>query len=176
MKSDLIYVGKLGKTVGLKGQLKLYIESDFPSQFKSGSKFTTNKNIELEIESFNTNSNVVKFIGIDDIEEAKKLVTQQLFTSIEQTRTQCELNNKEFFWFDIVGCEVYENDILLGIVTEIHRFPITDYLEVKTSKELIDKKLAKTFLIPYNESFITSVDVPLKRIESKLSFDILLNS
>lgn len=31
---DKIYVAKLGKTVGLKGDLKLFIDSDFPEQFK----------------------------------------------------------------------------------------------------------------------------------------------
>ena len=31
---DKIYIAKLGKTVGLKGQQKLHIDSDFPEQFK----------------------------------------------------------------------------------------------------------------------------------------------
>lgn len=174
--SDLIYVAKLGKTVGLKGQLKLYIESDFPAQFKAGSKFITNKKIELQIESFNSQNNVVKFVGIDDIDKAKKLVTQQLFSTLEQTRTQCELKNNEFFWFDIIGCKVYENELYLGEVIEIHRFPITDYLEIKTSKELVAQNLPKNFLIPYNESFVINVDLSLKTIQAQSSYDILLNS
>lgn len=41
--SSSIYIGKLGKTVGLDGSLKIYIESDFPEQFKKGAVFTTNK-------------------------------------------------------------------------------------------------------------------------------------
>mgnify|MGYP003325207756 CR=1 FL=1 len=41
MNSDLLEVAKLGRTVGLKGALKLHNLSDFESQFKKGAKFFT---------------------------------------------------------------------------------------------------------------------------------------
>ena len=82
---DKIYVAKIGRAVGLKGQQKLIIDSDFPEQFKKNSKFSTDKNQELTIETYNTNNNVVKFVGIDSIESAKKLTNRQLFVSVEDT-------------------------------------------------------------------------------------------
>ena len=39
MKSDLVEVCILGKTVGLKGALKLHNRSDFIEQYKKGAKF-----------------------------------------------------------------------------------------------------------------------------------------
>jgi len=107
---DKIYVAKLGKTVGLKGQQKLHIDSDFPEQFKKNSKFTTDKNQELIIESFNTKNNVVKFIDIDTVELAKKLTNRELFVSQEDTKQMCKLQKKQFFWFDIINCVVIENE------------------------------------------------------------------
>ena len=67
-----VYVAKIGKTVGLKGQLKLHIDSDFPEQFKKNLILYTDKNQKLVIESYNATSKAVKFIGIDTIEAAKK--------------------------------------------------------------------------------------------------------
>ena len=58
--SDKIYVAKLGKTVGLKGAIKIYIDSDFPEQFKTDAAFTTQKNKQLVVENYNPHNNTVK--------------------------------------------------------------------------------------------------------------------
>jgi 16S rRNA processing protein RimM len=176
ISSELIYVAKLGKTVGLKGQLKLYIDSDFPEQFKKGAQFTTNKNTTLTVEQYNSKNDTIKFLDVDNIDDAKKLVTQQLFVTQEQTRENCNLNHKQFFWFDLVGSKVCEGDITLGTVKDIHRYPIDDYLEIKTSDELVKKEYAKSFLIPYNDNFIKEVDLNSKTIITINSYEILQNS
>ncbi len=67
-----IYVGKLGKTVGLAGSLKIHIETDFPEQFKEAASFTTNKGTTLVVNSYNHSRGVISFNGIDTIENAKK--------------------------------------------------------------------------------------------------------
>ena len=174
--SESIYVAKLGKTVGLKGQLKLHIDSDFPQQFKAGATFITNKKRTLVIENYNEKSNTVKFVDIDNIDEARKIVTQQLFVSQEQTRTNCTLKDKQFFWFDLMGCSIVENGQLLGTIKEIHRYPIDDYLEITTSDELIEQEHAKTFLIPYNDTFIEEVNLDTQTVTSIGAYDILANS
>jgi len=171
-----VYIGKLGKTVGLKGEMKIFLESDFPSQFKKDASFTTNKNTTLVVESFNEKRAVIKFVGINDIDDAKRLTNTEIYTSIEKTKESCALEKDQFFWFDIKDCEVIENSVNLGNVVEIHRYPISDYLEVQTSKELVNKGLAKTFLIPYSKEYILSVDLDAKNISVKDSLLILENS
>jgi len=173
---EKIYVAKLGKTVGLKGQQKLHIDSDFPEQFKKNAKFITDKNQKLTIESYNSANNVVKFIGIDTIEEAKKLTNRQLFTSIADTKELCQLKNKEFFWFDIINCLVIENDTVLGKVIDIQRMPLSDYLLIETSQELVDKKFSNQFLIPYLDEYILNVIINNKQIFTRNSYLILENS
>jgi 16S rRNA processing protein RimM len=172
---EKIYVAKLGKTVGLKGQMKIYIESDFPEQFKKGATFTTNKNQTLQIESINTSSNLVKFVGIDYIDQAKKYINSTLFTSYEASKENCELEDNQYFWFDIVDCKVFEDGNLLGVVTDINRYPTDDYLLIKTDNELVkqDEKTAKSFLLPYNEHFVIDVDIESKTINVKNAVDIL---
>ena len=149
---DNVYVAKIGKTVGLKGQLKLNIDTDFPEQFKKNATFITNKKQELKIESINLTSKTVKFFEINSIEEAQRYINTQLLTTQEDTIKNCKLEKKQFFWFDIEQCNIYEEGKFLGKIKEIHRYPIDDYLEIETSAELFEqnKEYSKSFMIPYN--------------------------
>jgi len=174
---DKIYIAKLGKTVGLKGLLKLHIDSDFPEQFKKDATFTTHKNQTLIIESVNLTNKSIKFKDIDSIEDAKRYINSQLFTSIEQTKQNCTLNEKQYFWFDLENCKIYENEEYLGSIIDIHRYPSDDYFEIETNKELLNEDFkVKTFLLPYNDNYILNVDIQNKIIKTKNAKDILENS
>ncbi len=175
--TDKIYVAKLGKAVGLKGHLRLIIDSDFPEQFKKGVTFTTNKKTTLKVSEYIPSRDLIKFENYDDMDIAKKLTNQQLYTSIEETKSNCQLDQNEFFWFDIVGCKVFEDGKKLGTVKEMHRFPLDDYMEITTDESLVNENLPKNFLIPFNfENYIVDVDIDNKKIEVKNSFEILENS
>ena len=161
---DRIYIAKLGKTVGLKGQQKLIIDTDFPEQFKKNTKLMTDKKQELIIETYNTANSVVKFVGIDSIEDAKKLTNRQLFVSSEDTRDNCDLDDKQFFWFDMIGCEVQEDNLILGKVSDIQRMPLSDYLMIETDPKLIEKGYSTSFLLPYIDTYIVNVNIETKTI------------
>jgi 16S rRNA processing protein RimM len=175
--NNKVYLGKLGKTVGLNGDLKIYLDTDFPNGIKKGSKLLTNKKIVLEAEKFDSNKGIVKFVSYANCDDAKKLTNLELYSTIEDTKESCSLKKDEYFWFDIIDCKVYEDDILLGIVKEIHRFPLNDYLELETDSLLIQKNLPKVFLIPYiKDEYILNVDTSSKTIKVKNSYQILENS
>lgn len=171
-----VYVAKLGKTVGLKGEIKIHVDSDFPEQFKKGAVFNTNRNIKLTVFSFNETRGVIKFEEFNNIDDAKKLTNQELHTSIDNTKDNCKLKEDQFFWFDIINCEIIEDGLLLGKVKDIHRYPIADYLEIETDAKLIDKKLPNTFLIPYGKEYILNSDIENKKIITKDALAILENS
>lgn len=175
--NNKVYLGKLGKTVGLNGDLKIYLDTDFPKAIKKGSKFLTNKKLTLEVQKIDTKKGIVKFISYDTIDDSKKLTNLELYATIEDTKESCSLKQGEFFWFDIIDCRVYENDLLLGIVKDIHRFPLNDYLEVETNHILVEKNLPKVFLIPYIQNdYILFVDTSLKAIKTQKAYQILENS
>lgn len=177
MNSDNIYVAKLGKTVGLKGHLRLIIDSDFPEQFKKGASFTTNKKLNLKIKEYNANRETVLFEEFENVDLAKKLTNQELFSSKEQTRQNCQLEENEFFWFDLIGCEIIEDGLKLGLVKDIHRYPTSDYLEITTDSNLVQKELPKTFLLPHLfDTYILNVDIENKTISVKDAYAILENS
>jgi len=174
MSNNKIYIAKIGKTVGLKGQLKLHIQSDFPEQFCKNATFTTSKNIELTIENFNLESKVVKFKEFNSINEVYKLINQEIFTTEELTKNVCKLDKNQYFWFDLVGCKIIENNIELGKIKEIQRYPQCDYFEIITASNLIiEKEMPKVFLLPYTNNYIKNVNLDDKTINVKNALDIL---
>lgn len=170
---EKIYVAKIGKAVGLKGFSKIFIDSDFPEQFKENSKFYTQNNQELIVQSYNQANDTVKFIGIESVEDAKKLTNKMLFTTKEDTKDNCKLDKNQFFWFDLMECKVIQNNECLGVVKDIQRLPLSDYFVVETSKELVEQNYSKSFLIPYVDRYIQRVDIQNKSIYVLDAKDIL---
>lgn len=167
-----IDIAKLGRSVGLKGELKIYLLTDFPEQFKRGSKFKVDDK-ELIVEYYSPKRGVIKFRGIDEQLEAKKLTNKIITSTIEETKKNCQLNKDEFFWFDVIGCEVFENGKKIGKIKEIQRLPSSDYIIIETAKELIKDKKAKSFMLPFIDKFIEDVDIESKKIFVKDALDIL---
>jgi 16S rRNA processing protein RimM len=165
MKADsLIEVCKLGRTSGLKGFLRLQNLSDFPEQFKPKALFYLDENTTLTIAQYDKNRSLVRFEGINDKDSASKLTNKILKTTKDATRAACKLKDGEFFWFDIIGCEVEEDGVKLGIVDEIVRIGEQDYLNVQSSDEFVKNGLDKSFLIPYIEHYIANTDIKNRKI------------
>ena len=83
-----VEVAKLGRAVGLKGELKLHLLSDFPEQFKKGAKFKIDDK-ELVVEYYNPKRGVIKFLGINSPEDARKLTNKIIYSTIEETKATC---------------------------------------------------------------------------------------
>lgn len=175
-KTSALEVARLGKLVGLKGELKLHIHSDFPEQFSIGKIFTTQKNLSLEVASYDVKKGLISFVDFQDRQSAAKLVNAFLFTSIEQSEKDCLLEEGEFFWYEIIGMNVKEQSTLLGKVQEIQRIADVDYLVVQTDASLIEKKLSKSFYIPFIERYILDVDKALEEVHVKDALALLENS
>ena len=171
--SQLLYVAKLGRTVGLHGDVKLHISSDFPEQFTPGASFVTDKNLTVYIDNINAKHGTVHIEGYNSPEEAKRLVNVELYMTYEATIKQCRLEEGEFFWFDMVGCDIYENGSRLGEVIDIERIAAYDYLSIRTDNRLVEAGESKKFLLPYQKPFVINVDIENKRITASGALDIL---
>ncbi|WP_345992482.1 ribosome maturation factor RimM [Sulfurimonas sp. HSL-1716] len=176
LSDKLLHIATIGKTVGLKGDMKLHIKSDFPEQFVKGAKFLISKNRTVEIEEIDLERNLFKIKGVDNPEDAKRYTNEKIYTTYEETRKNIKLEEGQYFYFDIEGCKVYDNGLLLGIVDEVERIGPTDYLSMITDEALVAKQLPKLFLIPYQDHFIVSVDIDKKSIQVSGGLDILENS
>ncbi|WP_456488462.1 ribosome maturation factor RimM [Caminibacter pacificus] len=170
MKNRKIPIAKLGKSHGVRGWQKIHILSDFPEQFKPGSTFKSDRE-DLTIEKIDLKRGLVKIKGINTPEDAKKITNRQLYTTEEETRENIKLKEGEYFWFDIVGCDVYEDGKRLGRVKEIERADV-DYLLINTDEELVKEGYPKRFMIDFKRH-VKDVDIQNKKITASGAIDIL---
>ena len=152
--NEFVEVALLGKTVGLKGFVKLHNKGDFPNQFKKNAMFYDKDGKELVVKSYNRTNDTISFYGFENIDSAKTLTNKTIYSTEEETRKNCKLKKGEFFYFDVIGCEIYENNQRLGEVEDIDAVGTNHLFLVKTDENLIAKGLEKSFYIPYIDFYI----------------------
>lgn len=177
IQKDWVSVAKVGRAVGFRGEVFLHLLSDFPESLQAGNTYFSQVG-NLTLEYYYIKSSVAKFIEISSKENAKRIANLTLYATQQQSKEQCKLKENEFFWFDIIGSEIVEEGETLGLVSEIDRFCEQDFLLIKTADVLKDKKLPKSFLIPYTKRYILEVDSTRepKVIRTQFCKEILENS
>lgn len=176
MPDDLLEVAKLGRTIGLKGAVKIFDRSDFSSQFKKGAKFYLRNGEILEILSFNGANFSAIFKNYESVEAAANLTNQILYRSKEDTRKFCKLQKGEFFYFDIIGLGIYEDGAILGRVKDISQIGSGYLFEIETDESLISQALPKEFFIPYVDAYVKEISLSERKIFTQNARAILENS
>ena len=172
MSQEQFFIAQIGRTIGLWGDLKFHLHTDFPEQFKVGHTYKSNRG-DLTIADINFKRGIVRFQGYESIDAAKKLTNTKLFSDMEQTKENCDLQEGEHFWFDIIGCTVKQDDKTLGVIEDIQRLLDTDYLAIRTDAALVEAGLPKQFLLPYIERYVLNTDTEAKVIYTQDAKDIL---
>lgn len=157
---DYLRVGVITTTHGLRGEVKVFPTTDDPGRFKELKMvfLDTGKELlplELEGVKFFKQLAILKFKGIDDINEIEKYRGKDLLIHREDA---VELEEGEYFIFDLIDSTVYTEDGKeLGTLIEIMTTAANDVYVVKT---LAGKEL----LIPSIKECILDVDVANKKI------------
>ena len=172
MSSDNSLIAQVGRTIGLWGDLKFHLHTDFPEQFKIGNTYKSTRG-DLTIADINFERGIIKFRGYESIDSAKKLTNVKLFANMEQTKENCDLKDGQHFWFDIIGCVVKDEELLLGTVEDIQRMGDTDYLAVKTAEALVAEGLPTSFMLPYIEHYVLKSNIEEKVVYTKDAKGIL---
>ena len=155
-------VGKIVNTHSLKGEVKVISSTDFEEErFKKGSKLLITRGNQLirevVVESYRNHKNflLVKFEGIDSVEEAEKLKNLQIKIDSDEVG---ELEENEFYFYQIIGCEVFdENDKNLGEIIDILTPGANDVWVIKGEN-------GKEILIPYIEDVVKKIDITSKKV------------
>ena len=163
---NLIVVGKLGSSYGIRGWLRIFSFTEFPDSifdYKPWYIQRAGKWQEVVVESFKPHNQdmIVKLKGIDDRDQANALTNAEVFVDAEKLP---ELNQGDFYWKDLIGCRVKTvNGYDLGQVTDLMETGSNDVLVVKAN--LKDAFGATERLIPFvEEQFIKQVDLTTKMI------------
>ena len=155
-------IGQITNTHGLRGELKVRPFTESKKRFEELKSILVDFKGELkkyDIEKVRYQNEVIllKLKGVDDIDEALKLKSN--YIKIPRTDAR-ETTDNEFFIADLIGCEVYQND-LIGIVEDIFTAGASDVYVIK-------RKGKKDLLIPAIESIIKKIDVENKRIDIEI--------
>jgi len=175
-ENSLLHVAKIGRSVGLKGELKLYISSDFKEQFCTDATFLLDDGSKIVVDYFIEDKSIIKFKEYNSKEDAKTLTNKNLFTTIKESRKHCSLDSEQYFWFDIIGSKVFDRDIYLGKILEIERIGDIDYLIIKSDDSHVKRGLSKRFMIPYIKRYIDSFDIESKKLSTIDTYLILESS
>ena len=118
-----VEVGQIVNTHGIKGEVKVKSNSDFTdTRFQPGEVLIVNHHhneIEMTITSYRIHKgfHMLKFEGINHINDVEQYKGDYLFQ--ERDHEDIELNENEFYYSDIIGCTVFNNDTPIGRVINI---------------------------------------------------------
>ena len=140
---DLCRVGVIANTHGIKGEVKVFPTTDAPERFKKLKSVILDakrEKITLEIQSarFFKNLVIVKFKGIDDINDIEKYKGCDLYVTRDNATP---LNEGEYYIADLIDMTVIDDEGKeLGVLFDVMQTGANDVFVVKlndTEKELL---------------------------------------
>lgn len=158
---EYLRIGKIIKTIGLKGEVKIYPSTHFrDSRFKSGNhvflvdeKSESRKDITVMSHHKNGNCDNVIFKEFSSIEEAQKIVGYYL----EVEKKQDFLKDGYYFYSDLEQLEAFfDNGEKIGKVIKVEEMAGKVLLRIKSDE--------KTVLVPFIKQFIVSIDLEMKKV------------
>jgi len=164
---EYLLLGKIIKPHGLKGEVKIFSHTDFASsRYKKDHVvfYLDNKEYKpLTVNSFFKYNlfDVVSFKEYPSIESVKELLGKEIFIKKEDA----SLPKNYYHYSSLIGCNVIENNKVIGKVIEVIDFPANFVIRCKNDK--------KKFDIPFVDEFILNVDINKKEIKVKLIEGIL---
>lgn len=160
---SLLEVGQVVNTYGIKGFVKVVPLVDNNNQFKNFKVlYVQGKNNihELQIEEvkFSKNLVLIKFKGIETIEQAEEL--RNLY--LQAKRSDIKLEEGAHFIVDLIGLEVYtEEGILLGKLKEVLQPGANDVY-------IVEDEAKKEILLPAIPDVIKKIDIANNKMIVKL--------
>lgn len=151
---DILRVGKIVNTHGLKGEVKVIPLTDDPKRYNE-LEFVLIDGIEKKIQGckYQKDRVIVKVEGIDTIEEAEKYKNKYMEIPREYA---VPLEEDTYYIADIIGCNVFDtNGKELGEVYDVIQTKNNDVYWIRKPKEL---------LIPVLLDIVTDIDVENRKI------------
>lgn len=157
MMEDLLQVGVITSTHGVRGEVKVFPTTDDAARFKKLKKALLDDGGELEIAGvkFFKNMVILKFKGIDDINDVQKYLKKSLYV----TRADAvELKEDEYFIADLIGlCVVSDGGEELGTLSDVLQTGANDVYAVSAPGRA-------ELLIPAIKECILKVDLKQKKM------------
>ncbi len=157
----LISFGKISKAHGLAGEVKFLPFSGQLDNLSTLERIIIQKlpggtPLELKIikRSFHKGGAILKLEGINSIDDAETLVGKEVYIEASDLR---ELEDDEFYWFDLIGLETFTDEgQYIGVVDSLIDRSLQSLLVVKNN--------GKEYLIPLTEPIVKDIDLEQSKI------------
>ena len=157
---DLLRVGVIANTHGIRGEVKVFPTTDEKERFKDLKKVILDMGKEqkvLEIQSvrFFKNLVILKFKGIDNINDIEMYKGKDLLVTREGA---VPLEEGEYFIADLLDLDVYsDEDEKIGVLYDVMQTGANDVYVVKTEE-------GKEILLPAIDECILDIDLEESRM------------
>jgi len=157
--AERICVAQIGAAHGIRGEVKLKSFTADPMAVKNYGPLSSEdggRSFELAAVRPAKGHLVVRLRGIDDRNAAEELAGLRLFVPRERLPPP---EPDEFYHADLIGLAALGVDgSTIGTVVAVHDFGAGDILEIKPPAD------GATLMVPFNETFVPSVDIANGRI------------
>lgn len=158
---EVLQVGVITTTHGVKGEVKVFPTTDDANRFKKLKEVildTGREKITLEIEGvkFFKQMVILKFKGIDTLDDAAKYRQAGLYVTRDNA---VKLGRDEYFIADLIGAEAYdESDQLIGVLEDVMTTGANDVYVIRMTD-------GRELLLPAIKQCVLDVDVQGRRIK-----------
>lgn len=150
---NLIRIGKIVNTQGLKGDIRIYPDTDYAERFEEIEYLHVeglDKPLYITKVRYKKNLAIVKFEGIDHINDAEALKNKLVYT---EKLDNNDLEEDRYYVEDLLGIKVVDRvKGEIGVLKEILQNPAHDLYVIKT----LD---GREVLIPAVQEFIDEVNL-----------------
>ena len=152
---DLLQVGIITSTHGVRGEVKVYPTTDDPRRFRRLKEVVLDtgkekRNLEIESVKFFKQFVILKFKGLDNMNDIEKYRQKSLYVTRKHA---VRLQKDEYFIADLIGLKVQDEEgTELGTVKDVIETGANDVYEV----EMAD---GRSLLLPAIKQCILNVDV-----------------
>lgn len=153
-------VGQIVNTFGIKGQVKVVPFTNDIERFDELKKVyivnrKTRKEVEIENVKYHKNMVLLKFKGLDKIEDVE--IYKNCYLEIDRKDGK-PLEEGEYYIIDLIGLDVYTDEgTHLGKVDDIYNTGSNDIYVVKD-------ELGKQILLPYIDEVIKEINLESHKI------------
>ena len=161
---SFILIGKIVNFFGIKGEVKMLSDFEYKERaLKIGNTLYIGLSKEKEVlKSYRIHKNydLISFQNYDNINEILKYKGQNVYVK----RSDLHLLDNEYLISDLIGFQVYDNDILLGVVIDYE----------KNNNVLLKIKGEKNFYLPLIPNYIKEVKKEEKKIFTNNGKDLII--
>ena len=157
---EFLEIGQIVNTFGIKGMVKVKTFTDDITRFDRLDKVYVESNkikkqYEIEEVKYHKDLVLIKFKGIDKVEDAELL--RNCYLKVDR-KDEPELEEGTYYIVDLLGLDVYSDEgNLLGKLDDIYNYGSSDIYVVKD-------ELGKQLLLPAISDVIKEINLEQKKI------------